>query len=365
MKRQARLKLYEDVFAPKAGEKVLFLIDLPHDGLMDSQNWAERRKMALEWADDFKELGTEVSLIEYKATGRNGAPIPEEIMEAAKKSNLVMAMTEFSATSSLKPVCEAKGTITRGASMPGIERRMEDTAMSADYSKVKKYAEAIEKMLDETIGAEIEFSTGDSLYLDLRFRAAMTDNGECTRPGQFINLPSGEGAKAPYDPTPEEIKNRGKSRTKGTMPVSYGEETVKYAIDENKIVDVIGEGENAGKMRQFFAENETRRNIAELGIGCNPKAVVTGNILEDEKVGLAELENGKVIFIGLHIAYGMSAHIGGKTESDVHQDTVYANVKECPIGIKALHLVGADGARAELIGDARPQYDLLNYHYGN
>jgi len=51
-------------------------------------------------------------------------------------------------------------------------------------------------------------------------------------------------------------------------------------------------------MRIFFAENDTRRNIAELGIGCNPKAVITGNILEDEKVGL-------------HIAYGMSSHLGG------------------------------------------------------
>ncbi len=71
-----------------------------------------------------------------------------------------------------------------------------------------------------------------------------------------------------------------------------------------------------------------------------------------------------MVFIGLHLAYGHSAHIGGKTKSDVHQDTVYANVKECPIGIKTLHLVGADGAKTELIGDARPQYDLLNYHYG-
>lgn len=360
MERHDRIKLYWDVFAPKNGERVLFLVDVPHDNPMDSPTWAERRKMALEWADDFRELGTDVSLITYKATGRNGAPIPQEVLDAAGKSDLVIAMTEFSASSSLIPICKAEGARTRCASMPGVTRAMEETAMSADYSRVKKYAEAIDKMLDDTIGAEIEFSTGDRLYLDLRFRTAtILDSGECTTAGQAINFPSGEGYRAPYDPTPEEIEKHGKSRTKGTLPVSYGEETVKYAIDENKIVDIMGEGKKAGAMRAFFSENGTRRNIAELGIGCNPKAVVTGNTLEDEKVGLAELENGKVEFIGLHIAYGHSAHIGGKTESDVHEDTVYANVKECPIGIRKFNLVGADGSRTELIGDSKPQYDLL------
>ena len=55
----------------------------------------------------------------------------------------------------------------------------------------------------------------------------------------------------------------------------------------------------------FFNENKSRRNIAELGIGCNPWAVVTGNSLEDEKVGL-------------HIAYELSSHLGGKIKSDMH-----------------------------------------------
>jgi leucyl aminopeptidase (aminopeptidase T) len=49
--------------------------------------------------------------------------------------------------------------------------------------------------------------------------------------------------------------------------------------------------------------------IAELGIGTNPNACVTGHILEDEKaIGTA------------HLAFGTSASFGGDNVSNVHID---------------------------------------------
>jgi leucyl aminopeptidase (aminopeptidase T) len=51
--------------------------------------------------------------------------------------------------------------------------------------------------------------------------------------------------------------------------------------------------------------------VAELGIGTNEKAILTGNILEDEKIlGTA------------HIAFGASAAIGGNVQVPVHLDVV-------------------------------------------
>ena len=97
-------------------------------------------------------------------------------------------------------------------------------------------------------------------------------------------------------------------------------------------------------LMKFFAENESRRNIAELGIGCNPKAVITGNVLEDEKVGL-------------HIAYGMSSHLGGKIDSDMHQDTCYS--KGCPVEGITVTLINRDGSKTEIIRDAMLRYELL------
>ena len=346
MRPEERIKLFKDVFAPKSGEKILFLVDIPHDDIGDSVAWRDRREMAQEWYSTFREMGAEVGfsvvMLEYNATGQSS--IPQEVVDAVRKSNLVIAMTEFSASSSLVPICLAEESITRCASMPTVERRMEKTAFRADYVKVQVYATAIERMLNNAIAAEVVFSTGDTLYVDLRNRVAKFESGDCSIKGQFINFPSGEGWKAPYEATSEESYKFGESKTEGILPVSYDEEIVKYVIKNNRIVKIIGNSRKAEEMRIFFSENDTRRNIAELGIGCNPKAVITGNILEDEKVGL-------------HIAYGMSSHLGGKVKSDVHQDICYS--KGCPIEGTMLTLVNSDGSKTELIRDAMLRYDLL------
>jgi len=348
MKYNEKIKMFKDVFAPKSGEKVLFLVDIPHDTIKDNKAWKDRRKMAQEWYTIFREMGTEagfsVNWLEYEATGVHNSPIPLETLDIAQKSNLVIAMTEYSASSSLAPIARTQDTITRCASMPMVEKRMEETAFKADYKEVQKYATALHRMLNNAIAAEVLFSTHDKLFIDLRNRDAISEAGDCIKKGQFINFPSGEAFKAPYEAEKDEIKEFGTSKTHGIWPVRYDGELVKYIVKNNKIVEIIGDGKKAEEMRLFFKENDSRRNIAELGIGCNPKAVVTGNALEDEKVGL-------------HIAYGMSTHIGGKVKSDTHMDIVYA--KNCPVEGTTLTLNNKDGSTTELIKDAMLRYDLL------
>lgn len=348
MQQEEKIKLFRDVFAPKSGEKVLFLTDVPHDNLKDNKKWIDRRKMAKEWYDTFTEMGNKegftVSFREYKATGRHNSPIPQEVIDSVKKTNLVIAMTEYSGTSSILPICRAEGSKTRGASMPMVERRMEKTAFKANYVDVKKYAIALKEMLTKAVGAEVKFSTGDNLFLDLRNRKGHADTGDCTKSGQGINFPSGEGYTATYEAADDEIDKFGKSETQGILPVNYNGNLVKYVVENNRIVDITGKGKKAEEMNKFFSENSSRRNIAELGIGCNPKAIVTGNILEDEKVGL-------------HIAYGMSSHLGGKVKSDVHQDIVYA--KDCPVEGINLTLINEDGKKIELIKNALIKYEIL------
>ena len=349
MLKEEKIKMFNDVFAPKNGEKVLFLIDTPHDEIKDNEIWSDRRVMAKEWFDTFEEMAQEsgfsVSWMEYKATGLNNTPVPEEVKNAIKNSNLVLAMTEFSGTSTILPICRNKEGTTRGASMPGVERRMEKSAFLANYKDVKRYSQSIEKLLNKSIGAEIQFSTGDTLYIDLRNRKGHADTGDCTTYGQGINFPSGESYKVPYEGAPDEVGEFGESKTEGVWPIHEGSEIIRCNVKNNKVSDIISNGPKATELRKFFEENDSRRNLAELGIGCNPNAVVTGNVLEDEKVG------------GLHIAYGLSAHLGGKVKSDIHQDICYP--KGSTVEAKTLTLIHEDGTKTELIQNAELRYDIL------
>ncbi len=348
MNAQEKIKMFNDVFLPKPGEKVLFLVDIPHNNIKDNNTWIDRRKIAKEWYMTFKKMGEKkgfsVVFKEYKATGVHNSPVPQGILKIAMKSDLVIAMTEFSGSSSFVPVFRRKGSATRGASMPGFEKRMERTALKANYALVKKYALSIEKLLNSSTGAEVTFSTDDFLYVDLRNRVAITDAGDCSKPGQFINFPSGESCKTPYEGASDEISDFGESKTEGVLPVAYDEEIVKFVIKNNTVIEIIGTSNKAEEMRHLFKEDPSRANIAEFGIGCNPNAVVTGNILEDEKAGL-------------HIAYGMSTHLGGKIKSDMHIDICYS--KGCPIEGTTVVLKRKDGSKTEIIQDAMLRYELL------
>jgi leucyl aminopeptidase (aminopeptidase T) len=64
-------------------------------------------------------------------------------------------------------------------------------------------------------------------------------------------------------------------------------------------------------MELLTEHGEDGTNIAELGVGTNEKARLTGEILEDEKI------------LGTcHIAFGASAGIGGTVQVPVHLDCV-------------------------------------------
>jgi leucyl aminopeptidase (aminopeptidase T) len=126
--------------------------------------------------------------------------------------------------------------------------------------------------------------------------------------------------------------------TAGELPMDVAGERMVLAVQANRIVRVDGEGAQAEKMRAFFAVDPLRGNLAEVAFGCNDWAVVTGNVLEDEKAGF-------------HWAYGRSDHLGGtvgvksflRPENVVHLDVVYA--KGNPIQVAEAAVVGVAGWR--------------------
>lgn len=346
-------KLFVDVFHPEPDECVAVLVDVPHGDYADHDLWRERREMAAEWQAGWevlaKDIGFEVlPLVSFPASGAHNANLPLDkgdpmlLQTALEKATLALALTQYSATAPLSAWAMDHGDF-RAASLPQVARRMEKTALAADYAEVARRCQILRDALAEAEMAYVTFSTGHKWQVDLRFRKAQMDDGQLPRgKGGFpiINLPSGESFQVPYEGEREGIA----SRTEGEIPVAFGTDQVLFQVEKNRIVTVSGDEPKAGELRSFFDVDPMRRNIAELALGCNSKAVVWGNVLEDEKAGF-------------HWAYGRSEHLGGvvapedfsSPENIEHQDIVYA--KDSPIQVASLVLLGDNGEEQEVIKD--------------
>jgi hypothetical protein len=355
-------KFLVDVFEPVAGERVGVVIDVPTPSAPDNDLWRERREMAAEWRLGLARLGARIGfetlpLVSFPSNGTSGADFPARgeaggapiaMADVLDRTSLLLVLTEFSMTAALCDVCKRRpgADVFRSASMPGVQKWMEETSLAADYTEVARRCGLLKEAFLQADRAEVVFSTGHRCLFDLRHRVCETDDGYLHRDKSdelpVINLPSGETFQVPYE---GEIAGD-PSRTAGELPVSEDGETIVFRVKENRIVDVVGGGPAAARYRAFFALDPMRANVAEVAFGCNERAKVTGNVLEDEKAGF-------------HWAYGRSDHLGGKVglasfaspANVVHQDIVYAD--ESPIAIAQADLVRADGRAIPILRDRR------------
>ena len=88
-------------------------------------------------------------------------------------------------------------------------------------------------------------------------------------------------------------------------------EPISLIIKEGSIKKIIG-GKEAEQLRKILKRcGKNARNLAELGIGTNPKAMITGTSIEDEKV------------LGtVHIAIGDAELEGGSYHQKCHIDAI-------------------------------------------
>ena len=329
-----------DVFAPEKADSVLFIVDVPH-ATPDDNEWKERREMAARWHSAMLELSKEIgfSLFPvacYQDVAQHNNSLPDifevegdwiKAKTLAESASLVIAFSKWSATAPLHEwVHLYKGL--RAASLPGVTPYMESTALAADYAQVASYCRILQPKLDAAEAAFVRFSTGDELLLDLRWRNAQVDDGVLhpTQAGKVINLPSGEVFSTFYEGERKEAD----SLTNGVLPIVWNGSIVSLLIEHNTVVDILSDAD--GGIRKFLEEDEARKNLAELGLGCNPAAVVTGHILEDEKVGP-------------HIALGRSDHLGGTVGPAAfklkpwHQDFAYT--KKGSVFIESMVFTGS------------------------
>ncbi len=186
---------------------------------------------------------------------------------------------------------------------PGITRDMFIRTIPVNYETMKEDCLFLKRLLDKAVELRIKAPAGTDLVIDIKGREAFCDDGDFSAAGSGGNLPAGETFISPvvgktegiivFDgsistnsgdiiietPIIVSVKNGYVSDIRGSKEAEILKDTITKA--EINALEFEKDGKlPAGEGKKYAAN---ARNIGELGIGLNPRAVISGNMLEDEK----------------------------------------------------------------------------------
>lgn len=250
-----------------------------------------------------RDRAASVRALEFPPTSRNGEEPPDDVAAAMSEASAIALVTQYS-LSHTHARLDATHRGARVASLPGINEEMFGRTIPIDYGYLETQGRSLAAQLTEAELCRITAPGGTDVEISLRGREGRSDDGDLRAPGAFGNMPAGEAYIAPF-----EQEGRGTIVFDGSL-ASWGllEEPLAVSFDGGRAVAIEG-GAAAWLLETLDAGGANGRVIAELGIGTNPEATITGLILEDEKV------EGTI-----HLAFGTNTGIGGANESSVHID---------------------------------------------
>lgn len=308
-----------------AGESLLVLTDLPgpldwlNKPVGELQRMLERAMLARQIVEIAAEHFREnlVSFYPFPATGGDGVELDETTATRMLSADVILGLTTYSLshTDARSNACQHGARV---ASMPLFEARMlePDGPLAVDSAQVSADAHRFAARLTTARQVVVRTPDGTELAFSIEGRPGQVDDGiYAGAPGKWGNLPAGEAYVVPV-----EGSGQGKLVVRAGWYPMLDKEMI-FEVKDGQVVGLNGGGAVGDKFRRLLKTGDdepvyrARRNLAELGIGCNPNARQPDNVLEAEKI------KGTV-----HIAFGDNLHMGGKVDSDFHEDFVLPEV---------------------------------------
>lgn len=249
--------------------------------------------------------GADALLAMMAERATNGTEPPAAIAAAMLEADVILCPTvqSLSHTAARRKACEAGARV---ATLPHVTEDILGRVMLADVGELKRRGTAVAQRLTAAGEARITCASGSDLTLNLMGREAVSDDGDLSAKGAFGNLPCGEGFISPRHDS-----GGGTLVVDGTLG-SHGAANapVRFEVEDGRLTSADGDqGKRFLDLLQGAGEDGTL--VAELGIGTNECATLTGNLIEDEKI------------LGTcHVAFGASAGIGGEIQVPIHEDVV-------------------------------------------
>ncbi len=188
--------------------------------------------------------------------------------------------------------------------MPGLTKDMMERLVNIDFTQMDAFTKKVIRALKDADDVVVENSAGTKITFSVKGRKWANDNGDISRKGMHGNLPAGECFTAPVEHT-----------LNGKLIINLIDDKLDRGImefDKGRLVKWSGKGIEA--VVKSIGQDETGFIIGEFGIGTNPEARITANMLEAEKA-----------FGTVHFAIGDSYGLG-KNRSPYHYDALVDKV---------------------------------------
>lgn len=260
-------------------------------------------------------LGAIVETVVIRAASRHGIELDDDIASRLLQADLVIALTLKSiAHTRARLALNAKGG--RFLSLPGYTQALfADPALMVDYGAQLPLTRTVSTAFTRGSKVRVRSKAGTDIRLNIVAR-----EGNCC-PG-FVNEQFGLGSPPDIEAnvSPVEADSDGIVVVDGsvtTEELGLLETPIVLHVKGGKIVRF--ESDNAKYVRlceTTFArvESPLAYVLAECGVGLNPLARLTGNMLTDEGV------------LGcVHFGFGSNSTVGGQNDVPFHLDFVIRN----------------------------------------
>jgi aminopeptidase len=358
-------RLLKTVFAPKAGERVAILIDLPDPRQIKGFSFLADPSLSIQrLANDVffhglkkPELATlglrGGELFAYQITGGSNLDLPDQAFDPDGRElslsrdvyphyDIVLCVSTCSATAPLTAFAKQYGF--RGATLHGLNQIILESGLSVDYEQVSRQAESLRLRMTRADSFEIEFLLASGRYvlkLITGKQEAQKSHGLCRgEKPDVANLPAGEVYFVPHG-AEGEFPMRYEDGTIGLMSVSRGRiQRATLLTGDPQLIDA----HNAR-----LQSDPVTGELGELGFGTQDLPV-SGRDIQDEKI------------LGtLHVATGRSDHLGGHLTPErfadprnaTHDDILFSPTKTPEIGVPQVRME-RDGRTTVLIENYRP-----------
>ena len=358
-------RLLTTVFAPRPGERIGILIDLPDPRQVQGLAFLQDPALTIQrHAHDVFYQGlkrgvlAELGLVggemfAYQITGGSNLDLPEVAWTPEGRQvsltkdvyphfNILLCISTFSATAPLTAFARQFGF--RGATLHGVNPIILRTGLAVDYNEVSRQAEKLRLAMTRADAFEIDFEVSNrkaTLKLLCDRQEAQKSHGLCRgEKPDVANLPAGE---VYFVPTGAE----------GQFPRRYEDGSLAL-LDVaggriRKATLLAGNPATIEAQNQLLASDPATGELGELGFGTQ-ELPPSGRDIQDEKI------------LGtLHVATGRSDHLGGHLTPDkfkfaknaTHDDILFSPTKTPEIRVSQARMF-RDGKVEVVIEDYRP-----------